>query len=163
MINRVVLVGRITRDPELQQTSQGISYVRFSLACDRPFKNQSGEKTTDFINCIAWRNQADFLKNYVKKGYMVGVEGRIQTRSYTATDGSKRYVTEVVCDAVHFLEPKGNGASDGYAPYDDLSPYDMPRQNQRPNPFQQPKQQPQESPMDQIAQAYDVTDDDLPF
>ena len=162
-MNRVILVGRLTKDPELRTMPSGSSVASFTLAINRNFTNQQGEREADFINCIVFNKQAENLNRYIRKGGQVGVEGRIQTRSYTATDGTKRYVTEVVCDAVHFLEPKGNGASDGYAPYDDLSPYDMPRQNQRPNPYQQPKQQPQNSPMDQIAQDYDVTDDDLPF
>jgi single-strand DNA-binding protein len=113
MINRVVLVGRITRDPELQQTTGGVSYVRFSLACDRPFKNQNGDKTTDFINCIAWRNQAEFLKNYVKKGNMIGVEGRIQMTTYQDQNGNNRQSFDVFAESVNNLEPK---KGDGFQP-----------------------------------------------
>ena len=106
MINRVVLVGRITRDPELQQTSQGISYVRFSLACDRPFKNQSGEKTTDFINCIAFKDHANNISKYFSKGNRIGIVGHIQTGSYTNKEGHKVYTTDVIVDEWEFVESK---------------------------------------------------------
>lgn len=147
MINRVVLVGRITRDPELQQTSQGISYVRFSLACDRPFKNQSGEKATDFINCIAWRNQADFLKNYVKKGYMVGVEGRIQVSTYVDQNGSNRQVFDVFAESVTNLEPKKDN---GFQPQ---PPFESGFQPNVSNDYTS------EEPTNE----FEVSDDDLPF
>ena len=109
MINRVVLVGRLVRDPELRYTQSGIAVARFTLACDRPFGGQDGKKETDFIDCTVWRKQAENVTNYLRKGHMAGVDGRLQISSYEAQDGSKRYRAEVVADSVRFLEPKGSG------------------------------------------------------
>jgi len=108
MINRVVLVGRLTRDPELRQTQTGISVASFSLAINRTFTNQSGQKEADFVPVVVWRKQAENVAQYVSKGALVGVEGRLQTRSYDAADGSKRFVMEVVADSVQFLESRQN-------------------------------------------------------
>ena len=104
-MNRVELVGRITRDPELRYTSSSIASVRFTLAVNRPFQNQNGEREADFINIVAWRNQAENIKKYVSKGNLISVEGRIQTGSYEK-DGQRIYTTDVVADNVQFLEPK---------------------------------------------------------
>lgn len=106
MINRVVLVGRITKDPELKSTPSNIPVANFTLAVNRQFTNQSGEREADFIQCVVWRKQAENLVKYVQKGALLGIEGRIQTRSYEADNGM-RYVTEVLCDSVQFLERKG--------------------------------------------------------
>ena len=106
MINKVVLVGRITKDPELRKTSTGISTVGFTLACNRRVANAQGGHDADFINCVAWRQSADFMANYVKKGALLGVEGRIQTRNYKDQSDRTVYVTEVVCDSVQILESK---------------------------------------------------------
>ncbi|MDI6453503.1 single-stranded DNA-binding protein [Peloplasma aerotolerans] len=107
MINRVILVGRITKDPEMKSTQSNIAVVSFTLAVNRQFTDQSGERQADFIQCVVWRKQAENLARYVKKGALLGVEGRIQTRTYEADNGT-RYVTEVVCDTVQFLESKGD-------------------------------------------------------
>ena len=104
-MNKVVLIGRITRDPELRYTSSNIPSVRFTLAVNRPFQNQNGEREADFINIVAWRNQAENIKKYVSKGSLVAVEGRIQTGSYEK-DGQKVYTVDVVADNVQFLESK---------------------------------------------------------
>lgn len=109
MINRVVLVGRLTRDPEMKYTQSGIAVTRFTLACDRPFTGQDGKKEADFIDCVVWRKQAENVAQYLKKGNMAGVDGRLQISSYEAQDGSKRYRAEVVADSVRFIEPKGTG------------------------------------------------------
>ena len=106
MINRVLLVGRITRDPELRKTNTGLSTVSFTLACNRRFSNNQGGQDADFINCVAWRHSADFMNNYVKKGSLLGIEGRIQTRNYKDQTDKTVYVTEVVCDSVQILESK---------------------------------------------------------
>lgn len=102
MINRVVLVGRITKDPELRKTQSGLSTVSFTVACNRRVSKDQ-EQQADFINCVAWRQTADYMANYVKKGTLLGVEGRIQTRSYEDQSGKRVYVTEVVCDSVQTL------------------------------------------------------------
>ena len=105
MINSVVLVGRITRDIDLRKTPNGASVVQFTLAVNRKVKQQ-GQPDADFINCQAWNGTADNMARYLHKGSLIGVEGRIQTRSYDDRDGKKVYVTEVVADSVQFLEPK---------------------------------------------------------
>ena len=107
-MNKVVLIGRLTRDPELRYTSSNIPSARFSLAVDRPFTSQSGERETDFINIVVWRKQAENVKNYLSQGSQVAIDGRIQTRSYDGEDGKKRYVTEVIADNVQFLDSKGS-------------------------------------------------------
>ena len=116
-MNRVELVGRITRDPELRYTSSNIASVRFTLAVNRNFTNQNGEREADFINCVAWRNQAENIKKYVSKGSLVSVEGRIQTGSYEK-DGQRIYTTDVVADNVQFLESKGQRTQDEVTPAD---------------------------------------------
>ena len=108
MINHVVLVGRITRDPELRKTNTGTSVISFTLAVNRRFA-KDGEQQADFINCQAWRQSADFMANYVKQGALLGVEGRIQTRNYKDQSDRTVYVTEVVCDSVQILAQKRAG------------------------------------------------------
>jgi single-strand DNA-binding protein len=108
MINRVVLVGRITKDVDLRATSSNVSVTQFTVAVNRQFTSQNGERQADFIQCVAWRNQAEFMKNYVKKGALIGVEGRIQTRQYEDKDGQSRYVTEVQVDSIQLLESRGD-------------------------------------------------------
>lgn len=118
MINRVVLVGRLTKDPVLRKTGAGKSVVSFTTACDRKVKTD-GQPTADFINCIAWNKVADLMAQYLHKGSLVGVEGRIQTRSYDDQTGKRVYITEVVADSVQFLESKSastNNAQGGYMP-----------------------------------------------
>lgn len=104
MINNVVLVGRLTRAVDLRYTSNGTAYASFTLAADRDFKNQNGERETDFINCVMWRKPAENLANYTKKGSLIGVEGRIQTRNYDNQQGQRVYVTEVLAEKFSFLE-----------------------------------------------------------
>lgn len=104
-MNRVELIGRITKDPELRYTSANVATCRFTLAVNRNFSNQNGEREADFINIVAWRNQAENIKKYVSKGSLVAVEGRIQTGSYDR-DGQRVYTTDVIADNVQFLEPK---------------------------------------------------------
>ncbi len=107
MINRVVLVGRLTKDPELKYTPSGIAVTRFTLAVNRPFTNQQGQREADFVNCIAWRKQAENISNFLRKGSLAGIEGRIQTSNFDGKDGNRVFMTEVVADQVQFLEPKG--------------------------------------------------------
>ena len=108
MINRSILVGRLTKDPDLRYTPNGVATCSFTLAVNRTFSNQQGERETDFINIVAWRKQAENAANYLKKGNLAGVDGRIQTRNYEGQDGKRVYITEVVADSVQFLEPKGS-------------------------------------------------------
>ena len=117
MLNRIILMGRLTRDPELRRTSSGTAVTSFSLAVDRDFKSQSGEKETDFIDIVAWRNTAEFVSKYFTKGRMAVVEGRLQIRDWTDKDGGKRRSAEVVADNVYFGDSKRDGGyNPGYAP-----------------------------------------------
>ena len=111
-MNRVELIGRITRDPELRYTSSNIATARFTLAVNRPFQSQNGEQGTDFINIVVWRKQAENVKKYVSKGSLVAVEERIQTGSYEK-DGQRVYTTDVVADSVQFLETKAQSQNRG--------------------------------------------------
>ena len=104
MINSTVLVGRLTRDPELKYTGNNIAVASFSLAVNRNFKDANGERETDFINCVMWRKAAENFANFTRKGSLVGIEGRIQTRSYDNQQGQKVYVTEVLAENFSLLE-----------------------------------------------------------
>lgn len=105
-MNRVILVGRITKDPEVKKTQSNIAVCSFTLAVNRQFTDQNGDRQADFIQCVVWRKQAENLERYVKKGALLGVDGRIQTRQYEAENGT-RYITEVLCDTIQYLENKG--------------------------------------------------------
>jgi single-strand DNA-binding protein len=107
MMNRVILVGRITKDPEMKKTAQDIAVVNFTIAVNRNYTDTQGEKQADFISCVVWRKQAENVAKYVTKGMLLGVEGRIQTRQYESETGMK-YITEVLCDSVQFLENKSS-------------------------------------------------------
>ncbi|WP_213470270.1 single-stranded DNA-binding protein [Staphylococcus caprae] len=108
MLNRVVLVGRLTKDPEFRTTQNGVNVATFTLAVNRNFKNKNGEQQADFINVVVFRQQAENVNNYLSKGNLAGVDGRIQSRSYENKEGQRVYVTEVVADSVQFLEPKNS-------------------------------------------------------
>ncbi len=116
MLNKIILMGRLTRDPELRRTGTGTAVTSFSLAVDRDFKSQSGEKETDFIDIVAWRSTAEFVSKYFTKGRMAVVEGRLQIRDWTDKDGGKRRSAEVVADNVYFGDSKrDSGDSSGYS------------------------------------------------
>ena len=154
MINRVVLVGRITRDPETQQTNTGIPYVRFTVAVNRPFKDQNGERQADFINCIAWRQQAEFMTNFVKKGNQLAIEGRIQVNSYKDANGNNRQAFDILVESVSSLEPASK--NDGYQPQ---PPFGNGFQPVREQQYHQPTySQPESNHVE-----FDVSEDDLPF
>ena len=124
MLNKIFLMGRLTRDPELRRTQSGTAVTSFSLAVDRDFKSQSGEKETDFIDIVAWRNTAEFVSKYFTKGRMAVVEGRLQIRDWTDRDGNKRRSAEVVADNVYFGDSKRDGGSGG--DYGSPPPYGAP-------------------------------------
>lgn len=113
MYNRVILIGRLTRDPELRYTANGSAVASFALAVDRNFRSASGERETDFINIVAWRNLGERCSEYLSKGKLAAVEGRLQIRSYEGQDGQKRTVAEVVADDVRFLSPKDGASNNG--------------------------------------------------
>lgn len=114
MINNTVLVGRLTRDPDLRYTSNGIAAASFTLAVNRNFTNASGEREADFINCVIWRKAAENLANYARKGILIGITGRIQTRNYENQQGQRVYVTEVVADNFQLLEKRQDNSGGGY-------------------------------------------------
>ncbi len=145
MLNRTVLVGRLTKDPELRKTGNDIPVTTFTLAVNRPFRNQRGETDADFIQVVVWRRQAENVAQYVSKGSLVGVDGRIQSRTYDDQEGNRRYVTEVVADSVQFLEPKGTSA-----PREEDTSRKEPSQNENRRD-------------DDDLKDIDIADDDLPF
>lgn len=151
MINRTVLVGRLTKDPELRYTPSGVAVARFTLAVGRTFSNASGEKEKDFIQCQVWRKPAENVANFLKKGSLAGVEGRIQTGSYEGTDGKRVYTTEVVADSVQFLEPKSSSDNNENKPSTNSSPQ------------QQNYTRVDEDPFSSGSGPIEVSDDDLPF
>lgn len=168
-MNRVVLVGRLTRDPDLRYTPSGVAVANFTIAINRPFTNQDGNREADFINCVVWRRPAENLANYMKKGSQIGVDGRLQSRSYEGQDGKTVYVTEVVADSVQFLESKGSSQGTGQ----DTSRFQQNQNQQPPNQFQNQNQQPsnqfqnqnqnQGDPFKNDGEPIDISDDDLPF
>lgn len=146
MINNVVLVGRMTRDAELRYTPSNQAVATFTLAVNRQFKNQNGEREADFINCVIWRQQAENLANWARKGALIGVTGRIQTRNFENQQGQRVYVTEVVADSFQLLESKGTGRAN----QDSLNHQEPPSFAREESPFGTT------NPMD-------ISDDDLPF
>ena len=153
-INNVVLVGRMTRDAELRYTPSNVAVATLTLAVNRPFKNQNGEHEADFINVVIWRQQAENLANWAKKGALIGITGRIQTRSYDNQQGQRVYVTEVVAETFQLLESRsvreGQGQGGSYAPSNQASTQPTPDFSRQENPFGQ-------------TNPLDISDDDLPF
>ncbi len=172
MINRVILVGRLTKDIEVRKTQSGLSVAQFIVACDRRFSRQdsSNQQTADFINCVAWRQSADFLGSYARKGNLVAVEGRIQTRNYDDKDGKRVYVTEVVCDNVSLLESKrtreeaqGSSYNNNYSrnSYDNNSSYNS-GYNSRPTSTASSNENSFDKEFD-TGESLVISSDDLPF
>jgi len=179
MINRVVLVGRLTKDPELRYTANGIAVASFTLAVNRPFSNAQGQKEADFINVVVWRKQAENVANFLKKGSQAGVDGRIQTRSFDNNEGRRIFMTEVVGDSVQFLEPRGasggtnQNSSQGAGQPNNGQENDNSGFQNNPNPssgqggFNQGNQGGQgnqnDDPFASDGKPIDINDDDLPF
>ncbi|AJD92999.1 single-stranded DNA-binding protein [Jeotgalibacillus malaysiensis] len=171
MMNRVVLVGRLTKDPDLRYTPSGVAVATFTLAVNRAFTNQQGDREADFINCVVWRRPAENVANFLKKGSLAGVDGRIQTRSYDNQEGKRVYVTEVNAESVQFLEPKnasggqsGGGSYGGNQGYQDNNNFgqNQPRENQG-NQNNQNYTRVDKDPFSNDGQPIDISDDDLPF
>src|SRR5690625_1930929 len=161
MLNRVVLVGRLTKDPDLRYTPNGVAVANFTIAMHRPFTNQDGTREADFINCVVWRRPAENLANYMKKGNQVGVDGRLQSRSYEGQDGKTVYVTEVVADSVQFLESKGASQGQDTSGFQQNQGYNQ-NQNRQQSQQQQSSQN-QSNPFSNEGEPIDISDDDLPF
>ena len=158
-MNKVLLIGRITKDPEIRYLQNGTPQVLFTLAVDRGMRDANGQRQADFISCVAWRGQADFISRYIRKGYLMSVEGRIQTRNYQGQDGQMRYVTEVVLDAVENLQPRQDDVQGNYQQpqQQTYQGYNNPTYGA---PYQQSAPQVQSAPQ---SFTVDVADDDLPF
>ena len=172
MLNHVVLMGRLTRDPEVRHTQSGLPVASFTLAVDRDYGQKGAEKQTDFINIVAWRATADFVGKYFTKGQLVAVSGRIQVRDWTDQNGGKRYATEVVADNVYFAESRRDRAPQsgdqyGQAPYssnqNQYQPQSQPYGGAA-SPFESPQYQAYTSPVATSDFAeLDDDDSDLPF
>lgn len=115
-MNKVILVGRLTKDPEVRNTSSQVPFCNFTVAVDRRFKDQNGQRQADFINCVAWRQTATFISTYFRKGARIGIVGSLQSRSYDDQNGQKRYVTEVVVEEAEFVESSNSGNREQSAP-----------------------------------------------
>jgi single-strand DNA-binding protein len=159
LLNRVILIGRLTRDPELRYTPAGVAVTQFTLAVDRPFSNQQKEREADFIPVVVWRQQAEHCANYLRKGRLAAVEGRMQVRNYDNNEGRKVYVTEVVADNVRFLESANsqNQGGGGGAARDEFAP-PAPSQNRS---FGGARNN--QDPFSDDGKPIDISDDDLPF
>ncbi|MBE7320294.1 single-stranded DNA-binding protein [Staphylococcus epidermidis] len=143
MLNRVVLVGRLTKDPEFRTTPSGVEVATFTLAVNRTFTNAQGEREADFINVVVFRKQAKNVNDYLSKGSLAGVDGRVQSRNYENNEGRRVFVTEVVADSVQFLDTKGNN---------------QPRKQQ-----EQTTKTKSKNPFENATDPIDITDEDLPF
>lgn len=142
-INRVVLVGRLTRDPELRYTPNGVAVANFNIAVNRPYTDDNGERAADFINCVVWRKPAENLASYMKKGNLIAVEGRIQTRTYESDEGRTVFVTEVLASNIQYLESKSKSKSGGQG-------------NNNQDDYQY-------AGSNDFVEPIDISDDDLPF
>jgi single-strand DNA-binding protein len=168
MINRAVLIGRLTRDAELRYTQGGTAVAQFTLAVNRSFTNQNGEREADFINCVIWRKPAENFSKFTHKGSQVGIEGRIQTRHYENTEGRRIYLTEVIVDNFSLLEKKSD--SDNSQPDSQQTPSRQQSSSKKANardkqqaPSRTATSNPQNDPFAANGDKIDISDDDLPF
>lgn len=159
-MNRVVLVGRLTKDPDLRYTPAGAAVATFTLAVNRPFKNGQGEQEADFIQCVVWRKPAENVANFLKKGSLTGVDGRVQTRNYEGNDGKRVYVTEIVAESVQFLEPKQNDV-EGSTPNNNQNEASYSNNNKN-GSYRAISSQNSDSFANE-GKPIDISDDDLPF
>lgn len=162
-LNRVILVGRLTKDPDLRYTPNGVAVATFTLAVNRPFANQ-GTREADFLNIVIWRKQAENVANYLRKGSLAGVDGRLQTRNYEGQDGKRVYVTEVLAESVQFLEPRNSGGEQRNSFNQQPVGAGFGNQgssnsgNQGNSGFTK-----NDDPFSNVGQPIDISDDDLPF
>ncbi|MGV7119080.1 single-stranded DNA-binding protein [Paenibacillus kyungheensis] len=168
MLNRVILIGRLTKDPELRYTPAGVAVTQFTLAVDRPFTSQGGEREADFIPVVTWRQLAETCANYLRKGRLTAVEGRIQVRNYENNEGKRVYVTEVIADNVRFLESNRDGGGSGGSSREESSNNSSNsgggnnRSNYNSNNGNNNSRDNQD-PFSDDGKPIDISDDDLPF
>lgn len=161
MLNRVILIGRLTRDPELRYTPAGVAVTQFTLAVDRPFTGQGGEREADFIPVVTWRQLAETCANYLRKGRLTAVEGRIQVRNYENNEGKRVYVTEVIADNVRFLE--SNRDNSGGGGNREESSFGGGSSNSGGNRGNNNYSRNNQDPFSDEGKPIDISDDDLPF
>lgn len=157
-MNRVILIGRLTRDPELRTTPTGRNVCQFAIAVNRNYTNASGEREADFINCVVWDKQAENLSRYQKKGNQIAVEGRVQTRNYDDNNGRKVYVTEILVNNISFLDAKGSGNSGGSFSNLPEPPVQEDIQSERIETVSA-----QQDPFEAFGDSIEISDNDLPF
>ena len=157
-MNKAILIGRLTKDPELRTTPTGRNVCQFSVAVSRNFTNANGEREADFINCVVWDKQAENLVKYQKKGNQIAVEGRIQTRNYDDKDGKKVYVTEILASNISFLDSKGTGAT-GNTSFNDLP--EPPMVDTSSNNMETVSVE--KDPFEAFGDSIEISDNDLPF
>ena len=163
-MNKAILIGRLTKDPELRYTSSNRAVCQFTVAIDRPFTNQStGQREADFINVVAWDKTAENIGKYMTKGRLIAVEGRIQTRNYDNNEGKKVYVTEVIANNVQFLESKNsysnnNSLNDMPEPPQEKTPYDF-----SDNTNNEETMSTEKDPFESFGEQIEISDNDLPF
>ena len=167
MLNRAILTGRLTRDPELRYTTSGTAVVQATIAVDRQFKNQQGEREADFINLVIWRKAAENFADFTHKGSLVGIDGRIQTRTYENKQGQRVYVTEINVDSFSLLEPRQENNQQSNNNYSSQVPNNNARNATSNSPRQNQKTQSnygnQNNDFDNGGQSIDLADDELPF
>ena len=159
-MNKAILIGRLTRDPELRTTPTGRNVCQFSVAVSRTFTNANGEREADFINCVVWDKQAENLVKYQKKGNQIAVEGRIQTRNYDDKDGKKVYVTEILASNISFLDSKGTGAT-GNTSFNTLP--EPPMEDTSSNNSSMETVSVEKDPFEAFGDSIEISDNDLPF
>ena len=159
-MNKAILIGRLTRDPELRTTPTGRNVCQFSVAVSRTFTNANGEREADFINCVVWDKQAENLVKYQKKGNQIAVEGRIQTRNYDDKDGKKVYVTEILASNISFLDSKGTGAT-GNTSFNNLP--EPPMEDTSSNNSNMETVSVEKDPFEAFGDSIEISDNDLPF
>ena len=157
-MNKAILIGRLTKDPELRTTPTGRNVCQFSVAVSRNFTNANGEREADFINCVVWDKQAENLVKYQKKGNQIAVEGRIQTRNYDDKDGKKVYVTEILASNISFLDSKGTGAT-GNTSFNNLPEPPM----VDPSSTNMETVSVEKDPFEAFGDSIEISDNDLPF
>ena len=159
-MNKAILIGRLTRDPELRTTPTGRNVCQFSVAVSRTFTNANGEREADFINCVVWDKQAENLVKYQKRGNQIAVEGRIQTRNYDDKDGKKVYVTEILASNISFLDSKGTSTA-GNTSFNTLP--EPPMENTSSNSGNMETVSVEKDPFEAFGDSIEISDNDLPF
>lgn len=164
-MNKAILIGRLTRDPELRSTPAGRNVCQFSIAVNRTFTNANGDREADFINCVVWDKQAENLVKYQKKGNQIAVDGRIQTRNYEDKDGKRVYVTEILANNISFLDSKGSsvGNSNSFNNFNNLPEPPIERNNNVASMPDIETVSVEKDPFEAFGDSIEISDNDLPF